>query len=100
MVQNIRCIVPELQVLGFGQPNVFAHRRIESPGSRQFYRFLAECAAMAGLGVLEQNLARLRVGDCLQRAVRLELGSEPAALRIGDLREPRTEVASKVTVPL
>src|SRR5207253_213916 len=93
MIKYIRRIQADLQTLRFRDAHGLAHRAVEGPLSRPRHGLPAESPSLARLRILKDNLARLGVCHCLQRAILLQVRSHTGALRIRDLRELGTEVA-------
>ena len=69
MVEHVGSIDADLDALGFADPERLAHVSVEAPraGSQDFV--LTEVASSPRLGILKQNLSRLRICQRNQRAV-------------------------------
>jgi hypothetical protein len=65
MIENISCIETELQALAFRQLHGLAHIRVKPPYSRTFQRTEAERPATSGQRILQENLPRVRVLNCI-----------------------------------
>jgi hypothetical protein len=64
MVQHVDGIHPELELLGFSDPNPFYQVRVETEGRRSLNPFLAEGSDFPGLRIREEDAA-LSIGDRL-----------------------------------
>lgn len=100
MIENIRSVHSDLQILRLADSHPLAEGGIKGPGSGKFHRLTAERTARAGFGILKENGACLCVGNRLNRAIRPELRGDSGTLRIGNSREIGTEERPEIAIPL
>jgi len=87
MVQHIGGIQPDLQALGFAEPDRLAEIHVKSPSARPEDRSDTHCRNRPGFGVLKKNLAGLRIRDRIERAKALQVRRERCALGISNSAE-------------
>ena len=67
VIENVRRIEPDLNLLALRKPEVLAQRTVERPGARPCDGSLSKSPPLARLGILEKNPSR-GVGDGGHRA--------------------------------
>ena len=64
MVEDVRGVEPDLEFLGFVEPEPLAHRCVEGPPSRPFHRVRAEIPTGSRLRILQHHsLSSVGVND-------------------------------------
>lgn len=76
MVQDIRCVNPQLNTLRLAYLKRLADVAVKGPYATGLERVGSECAALSGFRVLQENLSGLGIRQCLQSAVTGGIGRE------------------------
>ena len=95
MVENVRCIHPDLKCLRFRQLESLSETAVECPCTRHLDDVLTERSASARQGILQNDVTRC-IRDCVERAHRSYTGSNGSALGIGNAAVSVAEVVAVV----
>src|SRR5262249_4798554 len=82
MVQDVCSVHPDLEVLRLTDPDDLGECGVKRPLSGKFHCLPPKCTSLSGLRILEEDLACLRIGNCLNRTVGFEVRGHCAALGI------------------